>query len=87
MPFKSKSQQRFMFAAEDRGEVPEGTAARWAHHTKDIKHLPEHKRKKKAADLATLAAECVQAAGLPAPGGRAAKFLPHPKNRSGSMRE
>jgi hypothetical protein len=49
MPFKSKAQQRFMFAAEDRGEVPKGTAKRWADETKDIKGLPE--RKKKAALL------------------------------------
>lgn len=66
MPFKSKAQQRFMFAAEDRGEVPEGTAERWAHHTKNIKKLPEHKghpgRHKKSDDdhvavVARLAAE------------------------------
>lgn len=59
MPFKSKAQMRWMFAAEDRGEVPEGTAERWAHHTSDTKSLPEHvdgkdkkdkkKGKKKAA--------------------------------------
>jgi hypothetical protein len=47
MPFKSKAQQRFMFAAEDRGDIPKGTARRWAHHTKDIKHLPEKKKKGK----------------------------------------
>jgi hypothetical protein len=41
MPFKSKSQQRWMFAAEARGELPGGTAKRWAHETKDIKGLPE----------------------------------------------
>jgi hypothetical protein len=34
-----------MFAAEDRGEVPKGTAERWAHHTKSIKALPEHVKK------------------------------------------
>lgn len=45
MPFKSKAQQRFMFAAEARGELPEGTADRWAHHTKNIKKLPEHVKK------------------------------------------
>jgi hypothetical protein len=44
MPFKSKAQQRWMFAAEERGEVPAGTAARWAHHTKNIKKLPEKKK-------------------------------------------
>ena len=47
MPFKSKAQQRFMFAAESRGDVPKGTARRWAHHTKSIKSLPEHAKKKK----------------------------------------
>lgn len=45
MPFKSKAQQRWMFAAESRGEVPKGTARRWAHHTDDIKKLPEHVKK------------------------------------------
>lgn len=43
MPFKSKSQQRYMFAAESRGDIPEGTAERWAKHTKNIKNLPEKK--------------------------------------------
>ena len=41
MPFKSEAQRRFMFAAEARGEVPKGTASRWARHTKD-KDLPEY---------------------------------------------
>lgn len=41
MPFKSQK----------RGELPKGTAHRWAKHTKNIKSLPEHTRKmgKKAA--------------------------------------
>ena len=30
-----------MFAAEARGELPKGTADRWAHETKSIKALPE----------------------------------------------
>lgn len=47
MPFKSKSQQRFMFAAEARGDLPEGTAKKWAKHTPDIKALPERVKKKK----------------------------------------
>lgn len=34
-----------MFAAEDRGEVPKGTAKRWAEHTKK-KNLPEKVEKK-----------------------------------------
>lgn len=36
---------RWMFAAEERGEIPKGTAKRWAEHTKNIKKLPERKRK------------------------------------------
>jgi hypothetical protein len=45
MPFKSKAQQRFMFAAENRGELPPGTAKKWAEHTPNIKKLPEHVKK------------------------------------------
>lgn len=41
MPFKSKSQMRWMFAAEARGDLPKGTAKRWARHTKRIGSLPE----------------------------------------------
>jgi hypothetical protein len=40
VPFKSKAQQRFMFAAEADGRVPSGTAKRWAKHTPDMKGLP-----------------------------------------------
>ena len=35
-----------MFAAESRGDIPEGTARRFAHETKNIKRLPERKRSK-----------------------------------------
>jgi len=49
MPFKSKAQQRFMFAAEDRGEVSKGTARRWAKHTKNIEDLPEKVHSKESA--------------------------------------
>ena len=48
MPFKSEAQRRWMHAAEARGEVPEGTASRWEHHTKDKKNLPEHVSKEPA---------------------------------------
>ena len=41
MPFKSDAQRRWMYAAEARGEVPEGTASKWAKHTKE-KSLPEY---------------------------------------------
>jgi hypothetical protein len=46
MPFKSKAQRRFMYAAEDRGDVPEGTAAEFEKHTRG-KKLPEKVKKKK----------------------------------------
>ena len=49
MPYKSKNQQRFMYAAEERGDVEEGTASRWSKETKDIKGLPERVKAKKAA--------------------------------------
>lgn len=41
MPFKSKRQQRFFFAAEAAGKLPKGTAREWAKHTPDISALPE----------------------------------------------
>lgn len=47
MPFKSKAQQRWMFAAESRGEVPQGTAEKWAKHTPNIKELPEKIKQKR----------------------------------------
>jgi hypothetical protein len=40
MPFRSKAQRRWMYAAEARGEVEKGTAKRWEDETKD-KDLPE----------------------------------------------
>lgn len=49
MPFKSQAQRRFMYAAEERGDVEPGTAKRWAKETKDIKGLPERVKAKKAA--------------------------------------
>lgn len=49
MPYASKAQARLFFAKESKGELPEGTARRWAHETKSIKKLPEHV--KKASDL------------------------------------
>jgi len=35
---------------ESRGEIPKGTARRWAHHTPNIKKLPEHKEREKKAE-------------------------------------
>jgi len=40
MPFKSKAQQRFMFAKHPR------IAKRWARHTKNMKKLPAKKKKR-----------------------------------------
>lgn len=42
MPFKSQAQRRWMFAAQNRGKLPKGTAERWQKETK--KDLPERKR-------------------------------------------
>ncbi len=43
MPFKSKAQMKKFFAMEKRGEIPKGTAKRWAEETPNIKKLPEKK--------------------------------------------
>jgi hypothetical protein len=48
MPFKSRAQQRFMFAAEARGELKKGTAKHWADVTPNIKALPERVKKASA---------------------------------------
>lgn len=48
MPFKSKAQEKKFFVMEENHEIPKGTAKRWAHHTKNIKDLPEHVKHKKA---------------------------------------
>lgn len=53
MPFKSKAQMRLFFAKEKRGELPKGTAKRWAKHTKNISSLPERKKKSKKKAEAT----------------------------------
>jgi hypothetical protein len=43
MPFKSKAQAGLFFAKEARGELPKGTAERWAKETPGgIKSLPKH---------------------------------------------
>lgn len=42
MPFKSKAQQRYLFAKN-----PE-VAKEFAEHTKSFKKLPEHAKRKKA---------------------------------------
>ncbi len=46
MPLKSKAQMRFLFAAQKRGEVPEGTAEKFVAETpkSKLKKLPEYKR-------------------------------------------
>lgn len=36
---------RLFFAKEKAGEMPKGTALRWAHETKNRKKLPEHVKK------------------------------------------
>jgi hypothetical protein len=51
MPFKSKSQQRLFFAKEAKGELPKGTAERWAHETPNMKKLPEKKKEERFSKL------------------------------------
>ena len=40
MPLQSQVQQRWMFAAAKRGEVPKSMPKRWARETENIKELP-----------------------------------------------
>jgi hypothetical protein len=54
VPYKSKSQQRFMYAAEAKGDVEPGTAARWSKETKDAKGLPERAKSAKKAAYARM---------------------------------
>jgi hypothetical protein len=55
-----------MFAAEARGDVPEGTARRWAHHTPNMKKLPEKAEGEKSAfDLIIEQAQCDARSGKP----------------------
>jgi hypothetical protein len=59
VPYKSKAQMKKFFVMEREGELPKGTAEEWAHHTKDLKSLPEHVSEKKGfamTVLSTLAA-------------------------------
>jgi len=41
----SKAQQRFLFAAANRGEIPEEEVKRMAHKSGNLKRLPEHAKK------------------------------------------
>jgi hypothetical protein len=45
MPFKSAAQRRYVYAAEARGEMPEGTAEKWSAETPKGKKLPEYAEK------------------------------------------
>jgi len=66
MPFQSKAQQRFFFSAEARGELPKGTALRWAHETPNIKKLPDKKKKsEKEAQYRLLGKAFLKHATLP----------------------
>lgn len=51
MPFKSKAQQKFMYAAAARGDVSQKTVDKFAAATKSFKALPQ--RVKKHADHGT----------------------------------
>jgi hypothetical protein len=54
MPFRSKAQQRFMFAT-----MPD-TAREWAHETKNMKKLPEHVRHRKHAFFTAFRQELIE---------------------------
>lgn len=41
MPFRSKAQMRWMFVHHPR------IARRWAHHTRNLKRLPAHVRRRR----------------------------------------
>jgi hypothetical protein len=69
---------RAFFAMEKRGELPKGTAQRWAEETSDIKRLPEKaggkmagkSAKKTLAETAAKAYENVKEKTPPGEGGR-----------------
>ena len=50
MPYKSQAQVGKFFHMEAAGELPQGTARRWAHHTPDMKHLPKRAPKRTPAE-------------------------------------
>lgn len=56
MPFKSKAQQKKMFALEAEGKVKKGTAEKWAKETKNIKALPQKVSKSGVKSLADVKA-------------------------------
>lgn len=70
MPFQSKSQLRKFHAMESSGELPKGTASRWAKHTPNMKSLPEKKADdglEKRAFVASFVLGCARA-GVTDPG-------------------
>ena len=46
MPLQSRAQQRFLFSAQARGEIPKGTAEKFVKETPKSKlaRLPEYKK-------------------------------------------
>ena len=46
MPLKSKAQMKYLFAAQERGEIPKGTAEKFVKETPKSKlaKLPEYKK-------------------------------------------
>ena len=94
MPFKSRSQQKWMFAAESRGELPKGTAHEWAAATPNIKKLPEHVKKAFAIGFEKVALNLPEQAltesGVPmqdkVPGGEARASMETGQRRKGMTR-
>lgn len=67
MPYKSKAQMRKFFAMESRSQLPKGTARTWAHHTENLKALPDRVSTKEAAGLQKLAFRTLASVALSAP--------------------
>lgn len=51
MPFRSKAQRGWMWAAQKRGELPAGTAERWSAETPDDAALPRRVKKRSKKDV------------------------------------
>lgn len=87
MPFSSKAQHRKFRAMEASGELPKGTSHTWAHHTKDMKALPEHKESSaKAKDFAPLnpGGTAEKHPDMPVPADEVSKGIPVEKEHTES---
>jgi len=86
VPFASKAQHRKFRAMEAAGELPKGTSSTWAHHTKDMKALPEHKESAVARDFAPLndGGTAEKHPNMPVPADEVSKGIPVEKEHTTS---